>query len=701
MKDPEIFWSELERLFTLVGQVDDTGRLVRGSPLLARYVEVGQQAGCQFFEAFKFKRPTSFDGTYAAAEKAAGQLFLGFSEELGFAIRGQVVDYSALGISGLCFVGVPWLWWIEGNAQDKALTMSDFPVHDVQMDQLFFMTTQQSMVEDLQALNEQLGAAREEVERVNEARQKYFHHVSHEMRTPLNGVISSLGLMRDNPLHAKVKEYADLAAQSAQRLLEVINFTLETASLESHMADADVESFSLDQVLDECLSLAKPRALEKGLRLCRSNEGVISGQYRGRLKLLRQVLANLMSNAVKFCPDGEITLGVKNLGENPEGDVLFEVYVQDQGPGIPETAQAVLFEPFTTGLSEDTRGSEGTGLGLNIVQRFVEKLGGDIQVESAPGSGARFYFTLPLAYVGEASQDKSKAPVAEEPVGEITGHLLLVDDIHTNRLLNSKQLESMGFQVTTASSGKEALKLLESREISFDVVFMDLDMPEMDGFETTRRLKEIPAFKSLPVVALTALSAASDRQRAEEAGMVGFLCKPFDREQVHGVLAGLLSGYSSKKVASESASVEVANAGAQMDDETPQEEVSETCEQAATDTGGAVAFACEPIDELSKEVGLSVAKTLVEKFFQESSERWEALRVAIAEQDKGAVVRESHTLGSACLTFGLLSSGGAFRRIEASALSGDLPLESDLASITQDLGEGIVALRAHLASAAA
>jgi signal transduction histidine kinase/DNA-binding response OmpR family regulator/HPt (histidine-containing phosphotransfer) domain-containing protein len=699
VEGPGIFWSELERLFTLVGQIDNTGRLVRASPLLARYVEVGQHDGCQFFETFKFKRPTPFDGTYGAAEKAAGQLFLGFSEELGFAIRGQVVDYSALGISGLCFVGVPWLWWIEGNAQDKALTMSDFPVHDVQMDQLFFMTTQQSMVEDLQALNEQLGVAREEVERVNEARQRYFHHVSHEMRTPLNGVISSLGLMRDYPLHAKVEEYADLAAQSAQRLLEVINFTLETASLESHMADAEIESFSLDQVLDECLSLAKPKALEKGLRLCRSNEGVTSGQYRGRLKLLRQVLANLMSNAVKFCPDGEITLGTKNLGESPEGDVLFEVYVQDQGPGIPVAAQAVLFEPFATGLSEDTRDSGGTGLGLNIVQRFVEELGGEIQVDSAPGSGARFYFTLPLAYVGEASV--SRAEVAAEPVGEITGHLLLVDDIHTNRLLNSKQLESMGFQVTTATSGKEALKLLESRETPFDLVLMDLDMPEMDGFETTRRLRKIPAFHSLPVVALTALSAASDRERALEAGMVGFLCKPFDQEQVRGVLAGLLSGQSSEKAVSDSAAAEVANGRVLIDEEMPKEGVSATYEQAATNTDGAVAFACEPIDELTKEVGLSVAKTLVEKFLQESSERWEALRAAIAEQDKDAAVRESHTLGSACLTFGLLSSGGAFRRIEASALSGDLPLESDLTTLTQDLGEGIVALRAHLASAAA
>ena len=315
------FWDELQNLFTLVGQIDDDGELVRASPLLAEKCQIDLSEHIKFFELFKFKRPTPFNGSMASAREAIGELFLGFSDELGFAIRGQVLDYTEMGIEGLCFVGVPWLWWIEGNAVDSTPTMSDFPVHDVQMDQLFFMSTQQSMVEDLQALNEQLKAAKLEVERANEARQKYFHHVSHEMRTPLNGVISALSLMSDFKLDGKLLEYSELATSSADRLLEVINFTLEPASLEAHISAAEESAFRLDDLIDECLILARSRSLEKGLELRRSGERDLVNIYTGRLKLLRQVLTNLLSNAVKFSQSGTVTLGaLKCESDDPHRD---------------------------------------------------------------------------------------------------------------------------------------------------------------------------------------------------------------------------------------------------------------------------------------------------------------------------------------------------------------------------------------------
>ena len=371
------FWDELQNLFTLVGQIDDDGHLVRASPLLAEKCRIDLSQHIKFFELFKFKRPTPFNGSMASAREAVGELFLGFSDELGFAIRGQVLDYTEMGIEGLCFVGVPWLWWIEGNAVDSTPTMSDFPVHDVQMDQLFFMSTQQSMVEDLQALNEQLKAAKLEVERANEARQKYFHHVSHEMRTPLNGVISALSLMSDFKLDGKLLEYSELATASADRLLEVINFTLETASLESHMSEAEESAFRLDDLIDECLMLARSRSLEKGLELRRSGERDLVNIYTGRLKLLRQVLTNLLSNAVKFSQSGTVTLGALKCESNDSHRDLIEFSVSDQGPGIPANAIEKLFEPFATGLSSETQQAQGTGLGLSIVERFVHALGGE------------------------------------------------------------------------------------------------------------------------------------------------------------------------------------------------------------------------------------------------------------------------------------------------------------------------------------
>ena len=708
------FWDELGNLFTLVGQIDDEGVLVRASPLLAQKCELERSEDVKFFELFKFKRPTLFSGSVASAREAVGELFLGFSDELGFAVRGQVLDYTEMGIEGLCFVGVPWLWWIEGNAVDSTPTMSDFPVHDVQMDQLFFMSTQQSMVEDLQVLNEQLKTAKLDVESANEARQKYFHHVSHEMRTPLNGVISALSLMNDFKLDGKVLEYAQLATKSADRLLEVVNFTLETASLESHMSEAEESAFRLDDLIDECLMLARSRSLEKGLELRRSGERGLVSIYTGRLKLLRQVLTNLLSNAVKFSKSGTVTLGaLKCESSDPHRD-LIEFAVSDQGPGIPADSIGKLFEPFTTGLSSETQQAQGTGLGLSIVERFVNALGGEVRVQSSVGEGTIFSFRIPLLLANENVKLEPSEVVTPVSSGGFSGTVLLVGDHSVSLQLNGKFLESMGLKVATSESDAAARMLFSAQPGTFDLIFIDLDTLGMNSLGTTQRLLAHPGPTNIPVLALSARSAATDRLEVQRTGMHDLLTKPLLVSDLRKALlkhlpstlvdseAGLIHDLIDSPTLSEGvqslSSVNagsMVNAGSHSMDEHGKAEVCDG-EDAPQDV---VAFDQKPIDRLIREVGITVLDTLVDKFLGESTDRWETLRKAMGNEERNIIIREAHTLGSACLTFGLEAAGGSFRRIEASALAdGPLPTADELSPISEQLGLGINELQ-HLLSA--
>lgn len=705
------FWDELQNLFTLVGQIDDDGELVRASPLLAEKCQIDLSEHIRFFELFKFKRPTPFSGSMASAREAIGELFLGFSDELGFAIRGQVLDYTEMGIEGLCFVGVPWLWWIEGNAVNSTPTMSDFPVHDVQMDQLFFMSTQQSMVEDLQALNEQLKAAKLEVERSNEARQKYFHHVSHEMRTPLNGVISALSLMSDFKLDGKLLEYSELATASADRLLEVINFTLETASLESHMSEAEESAFRLDDLIDECLILARSRSLEKGLELRRSGERDLVNIYTGRLKLLRQVLTNLLSNAVKFSQSGTVTLGaLKCESDDPHRD-LIEFSVSDQGPGIPANAIEKLFEPFATGLSSETQQAQGTGLGLSIVERFVHALGGKVRVQSSVGEGTIFSFSIALSLATENANLQRTEVATPAFSSGFSGTVLLVGEQKVSQQLNGKVLESMGLKVVTTDSDAAARALVEAQPDMFHLIFIDLDMPSMNGVSPAQGLLATSGATNIPVLALSAHSTTTDRLKAEQAGMHDFLTKPL---LISELRKSLLAHLPATSVASEAGVIhdligsQTLSEGLQSSSALNADSMVHGGSHSMGESGNlavgdapqdVLAFDQKPIDRLIREVGITVLDTLVDKFLGESTDRWETLRNAMANEERNTIIREAHTLGSACLTFGLELAGGSFRRIEAAALAGgSLPTADELSPISEQLGLGINELQ-HLLSA--
>lgn len=666
------FWNELNRLFSVVCHLNADGHALRSSSLLKQYVGLRGDTQQSFFDVFEFKRPSGFDGTFEQAARQQGQLFLGYSVEHGFAIRGQLLDFTEQGLDGLCFVGVPWLWWIQSNSPSTSLTLADFPVHDVQMDQLFFMTTQQTMVEDLRTMNAELSKAKQDVEQAILARQRYFTHLSHEMRSPLNGVISALTLLSEGLVAKEHRDMLSLAQQSAHRLLEVVNYTLDVASGEAEELHDLSEIFSLDALLNEAVASVRASALAKGLEVQRCGQRRFNSDYEGHPRLLRQVLSNLLSNAVKFSSAGTVTLEVHIEEQlSADNDLLYFAII-DEGYGMPPNVLAKIFEPFTTGLTEATAGERGTGLGLSIVKRFVDVMGGSVKVESEEGRGSIFSFNISLKRAERVSDDADEAH--EGSTSRLLGHVLVVDDVQSNLMLHGSLLQSIGLQVTAAQSGEEALTLINQHPPhTFKAVLLDVEMPGFDGFETCRRIRQIEHAKPIPIIALTGSIGVRGRRHIDAAGMNGFVSKPVARQQLLETLAAWLPSL-----------------GGQPDHETT------TTEMGRSQLADATAhFDDIKVRSLINDVGIESTRRAVDTFLTESASRWDTLQQAISEHHWASVGHEAHTLASSCDTFGIVLAARLFRRIEENA-HGSSPVRlEDLNAIAVPLGGGIAALE-HL-----
>jgi len=657
------FWDRLLELYTVVCQIDTEGRVTAISPLVERVFGSGA-IGSSLGDLFEFKRPAGFDGTYRAGAESLGELVLGYNEEKEFALRGQLHDYSTFGLDGLCLIGVPWLWWMQGKNPEHGLGFSDFPILDIQMDQLFFASAQQTMVADLEDLNAQLQLAQQQLEAEGERRQRFFGHVSHEMRTPLNGVISALTLIKDGQFDERTTKFIGLAAQSANRLLEIINFSLDTINPQLDTVNESSEAFSMDSLIDDCLAITQARALEKGLRLERVGEKSFPKKFMGQPRLLKQVLINLIGNATKFTDDGKVVLSVASIDSADSDKRCIEFSVADQGPGIPEDAQSKIFEPFATGVTPQTQKSKGTGLGLNIAKRCVESMGGVLSVTSKEGEGAVFGFRLRLTEVSDRENQLLTGDTDTEAVATLSGNILLVDDDEENLLLNAQVLSSIGLKVETATSGQAAIE--QAKNEVFNLILMDLDMPQMNGLEAARAIRDLPASKTTPIVALTAHADVDMKQRALASGMQGFLEKPMLRDR----LPSQLGEWLELQAANTDSSFKSGDQGTNSRDPV---------------------FLSAIVERMQRDVGADVVDALVSKFLSESVGRWDTLQTALMNGDLPVVSREAHTLGSSCFTFGLQRAGNQFRQLESEARD-ERELTVNMEALAEDLGEGITGL---------